>query len=92
MYAISCEFDSYYGSKIIQMNLYNFDKFGPFHTFLSITNFNIPLKVPHLLALGHIFVGLLAEIHNDLSGNMSFQKLYFCDTMQIDPPQCGTTA
>ena len=43
-----------YGSTmIIQMNLYNFDKFGPFHTFLSITKFNIPLKVPHLLALGH---------------------------------------
>ena len=41
-----------YGSKIIQMIVYNLDKFGPFHTFVSITKFNIPLTVPHLLALG----------------------------------------
>ena len=41
-------------SKIFQMNFHNFYKFGPFHTFLTITEFNIPLKVPHLLALGHI--------------------------------------
>ena len=37
-----------YGSKIIQMNFYNFEKFGPFHTFLPISKINIPLKVPHL--------------------------------------------
>ena len=42
-----------YGSKIIQMNSYNFDKFGPFHTFVTINQLDIPLKVPHLLALGH---------------------------------------
>ena len=27
-----------YGSKIIQMNFYNFDKFGLVHTFLSLTH------------------------------------------------------
>ena len=42
-----------YDSKIFQMIFYNFDKFGPLHIFLSITKFNIPLKVPHLLVLGH---------------------------------------
>ena len=37
------------------MKFYNFDKFWPIDTFLSITKINIPLKVPHLLALGHIY-------------------------------------
>ena len=37
---------------IIQMNFYNFVRF---HTFVSKTKINIPLEVPHLLALGHIY-------------------------------------
>ena len=43
-----------YGSKIIQMNFYNFDKFRPIDTFCSITKINIPLKVPHLFALSWV--------------------------------------
>ena len=43
-----------HGSKIIQMKFYNFDKCWPIAPFLSITKINIPLKVPYLLALGHI--------------------------------------
>ena len=48
-----------YGSKIIQMNFHNFDKFGPFQTFLTLTKLNIPLKVPHLLTLGHIYINVV---------------------------------
>ena len=42
------------GSKIIKICFFNFDNFGPLHTFFSKTKLNIPLKVPHLLALCHI--------------------------------------
>ena len=54
MYDISCDLIDN-GSKIIQINVDNFDKFGPFHTFLTITKLDTPHKVPHLLALGHIW-------------------------------------
>ena len=55
MYDFSCELLNLIvcGSKIIQINVYNFDEFRPCHTFWAATKFNIPLKVPNLLALGH---------------------------------------
>ena len=45
-----------YDSQIIQMNVNIYDKFGPFHTFVSITKIKIPFKLPHLFTLGHILV------------------------------------
>ena len=44
-----------YCSKIIKINLDNFDKFGPLHTFLYITKLNIPLKVPPFTRVSHIW-------------------------------------
>ena len=59
-----------YVSKIIKMNFYNFYKCWSVDTFLSITKIDVPLKVPHLLALGHIeteYILLLYDIlDNDI--------------------------
>ena len=55
-----------YGSKIIQMIFYNFEKCGQFHTFLTITKLDIPLKVPNLLALGHNYLVTTIDIERRL--------------------------
>ena len=54
MSEISCEFDSLWFQNHPN-EFYNFDEIEPIHTFLSITKIDIPLKVPHLHALSHIY-------------------------------------
>ena len=46
MYVVSCEFDSLWFQDHPNEFLHYFDKFGPFHTFLTITKLDISLKVP----------------------------------------------
>ena len=60
MYEFSCEFDSLWFQDHPN-ELLQFDKFRPIDTFLSIPKINIPLKVPHLLALGHIYRGNILQ-------------------------------